>query len=138
LSLNEIFAFKHFLTKNLVRNFDCRLEGENIQPSTLNNISADYFLNTQIANIENADACLLVGVNIRQDAPLLNVRLRSAFAKKPKNIAKMAVIKTTISVCINYFLMGKYKSFNFILYYILSKTIKLLIFSLKNIFFEKN
>ncbi len=59
------------------------------------------------------------------------------FFEKPKNIAKMAVIKTTISVCINYFLMGKYKSFNFILYYILSKTIKLLIFSLKNIFFEK-
>ena len=89
LSLNEIFAFKHFLTKNLVRNFDCRLEGENIEPSTSENINAHYFLNTQIANIENADACLLVGVNIRQDAPLLNVRLRSAFAKKPQNIANI-------------------------------------------------
>ncbi len=29
------------------------------------------------------------------------------FFEKPKNIAKMAVIKTTISVCINYFFNGQ-------------------------------
>jgi len=89
LSLNEIFVFKHFLTKNLVKNFDCRLGFENIEPSVSEKPSADYFLNTKIANIETADACLLVGVNIRQDAPLLNVRLRSAFAKKPQSIANI-------------------------------------------------
>jgi NADH-quinone oxidoreductase subunit G len=89
LSLNEIFIFKHFLEKNSVKNFDCRLDGENIDSSTSQKPSADYLFNSQIVNIENADACLLVGVNIRKDAPLLNIRLRSAFAKKPKNIANI-------------------------------------------------
>ena len=89
LSLNEIFIFKHFLEKNSIKNFDCRLDSENIDASTSENPKADYLLNSQIANIQNADACLLVGVNIRKDAPLLNVRLRSAFAKKPNNIANI-------------------------------------------------
>jgi NADH-quinone oxidoreductase subunit G len=89
LSLNEIFIFKSFLEKILVDRFDCRIGGENIDPSFSQNPSCDYLLNSTISDIENADACLLVGANIRKDAPLLNVRLRKAFAKNPSKIANI-------------------------------------------------
>jgi NADH dehydrogenase (ubiquinone) Fe-S protein 1 len=42
-------------------------------------IRPSYLLNTGIAALEDADAVLLVGTDLRSEAPLLNVRLRKAF-----------------------------------------------------------
>ncbi|WP_017669330.1 NADH-quinone oxidoreductase subunit NuoG [Sandarakinorhabdus sp. AAP62] len=42
---------------------------------------ASWLFNTGLANIETADAILLVGTNPRQEAALLNVRLRKAVLK---------------------------------------------------------
>nr|AGH24330.1 NADH dehydrogenase subunit 11 [Reclinomonas americana ATCC 50283] len=39
----------------------------------------DYLLNTSLSKIEESDLCLLVGTNVRLEAPLLNTRLRKRF-----------------------------------------------------------
>jgi NADH-quinone oxidoreductase subunit G len=79
----EIFALKKLLEKLDVKNFDCRLSGEKINPSN----RASYLFNTTISKIEEADVCLLIGVNPRKDAPILNARLRKRFLSKKLKIA---------------------------------------------------
>jgi len=51
---------------------DCRQDGAKLDPS----YRAGYLFNTGIANIEHADACLLIGTNPRTEAAVLNARLR--------------------------------------------------------------
>ena len=41
---------------------------------------AGYLFNTTIAGIEDADACLIVGADVRREAPLVNARLRKRHA----------------------------------------------------------
>lgn len=51
---------------------DCRQDGAKIGTGA----RAGYLFNTGIAGIEQADACLIVGANVRWEAPLVNTRLR--------------------------------------------------------------
>jgi len=55
-----------------VTNLDCRQDGAAIGGGD----RAGYLFNSTIAGIEDADVVLLVGSNPRQEAPLLNARLR--------------------------------------------------------------
>jgi len=82
-SAEEIFALKNLMEKIGSDNIDCRLNGEKIDSSD----RASYLCNTTIAGIEEADACLLIGVNPRKDAPLLNARIRKRFLSKKLKIA---------------------------------------------------
>lgn len=68
----EIFALKTLLQKLDSGNFESRLKGEKID----HHDRASYLFNTSVAGIEEADACLLIGVNPRKDAPVLNARIR--------------------------------------------------------------
>lgn len=68
----EIFALKNLMEKLGSDNIDCRLNGEKISADD----RASYLFNTSIAGIESADACLLIGVNPRKDAPLVNSRIK--------------------------------------------------------------
>ncbi len=77
-AVEEIFALKKLLEKLGVENFDCRLRGEKLSADD----RASYFFNTRIAGIDSADACLLIGVNPRKDAPILNARIRKRFLSK--------------------------------------------------------
>jgi NADH-quinone oxidoreductase subunit G len=79
----EIFALKKLLEKMGVENFDCRLKGEKINAQD----RASYLFNSTISGVELADACLLIGVNPRKDAPLLNSRIRKRFLSKKLKIA---------------------------------------------------
>ncbi len=81
--VEEIFALKKLLEKLDVKNFDCRLQNEKINSQD----RASYLFNTTIAGIENADACLLIGVNPKKDAPILNARLRKRFLSKKFKLA---------------------------------------------------
>jgi len=51
---------------------DCRQDGARLDPT----VRGAYLLNSTIAGIEDADACLLIGTDPRREAPLLNARLR--------------------------------------------------------------
>ncbi|XP_050348047.1 NADH-ubiquinone oxidoreductase 75 kDa subunit, mitochondrial [Nymphalis io] len=50
-------------------------------------LRSSYLLNTKIANVEDADFVLLIGTNVRFEAPLLNARIRKAFVHKETDIA---------------------------------------------------
>ena len=56
-------------------NTDCRQDGSNLGTGP----REGWLFNTGLAGIENADAVLLVGVNPRTEAPLLNTRLRKSW-----------------------------------------------------------
>ncbi len=51
---------------------DARQEGAKLSAAA----RAGYLFNTAIAGIEDADACLIVGADVRREAPLVNARLR--------------------------------------------------------------
>ncbi|MBT5572369.1 MAG: molybdopterin-dependent oxidoreductase, partial [Alphaproteobacteria bacterium] len=57
------------------KNIDCRQDGAKLSSGA----RGSYVLNTGIAELENADAVLLVGTNPRWEAPLVNTRLRKAW-----------------------------------------------------------
>ncbi|XP_028164090.1 NADH-ubiquinone oxidoreductase 75 kDa subunit, mitochondrial-like [Ostrinia furnacalis] len=50
-------------------------------------LRSSYLLNTKIANVEDADYVLLIGTNVRFEAPLLNARIRKAFIHKEADVA---------------------------------------------------
>jgi NADH-quinone oxidoreductase subunit G len=79
----DIFALKKLLQKLEVENFDCRLKGEKIDSKD----RASYLFNSAISGIDDADALLLIGVNPRKDAPILNARIRKKFLTKKLKIA---------------------------------------------------
>ena len=81
----EIFALKKLLEKLNIKNFDCRLKGEKLNADD----RASYLFNTTIAGIESADACLLIGVNPRKDAAILNARIRKRFLSKKLKVASI-------------------------------------------------
>lgn len=56
-------------------NMDCRQDGAALDPT----VRASYLFNTTIAEIEDADAILLIGTNPRKEAPVLNARIRKRY-----------------------------------------------------------
>ncbi len=74
-AVEEIFALKILMQKLDSDNFDCRLKGEKFTP----NDRAAYLFNSNIANIEQADSCLLIGTNPKKEAPIINARLRKRY-----------------------------------------------------------
>jgi NADH-quinone oxidoreductase subunit G len=84
-SLEDIFALKKFMQALGVENIDCRLNAQKIDSQNKN----EFLFNTSIAKIDEADSCLLIGVNPRKDAPILNARLRKRFLSKKIKIASI-------------------------------------------------
>lgn len=50
-------------------------------------LRSSYLLNTKIANVEEADFVLLIGTNVRYEAPLLNARIRKAYVHSDTDVA---------------------------------------------------
>jgi len=72
-SAEEIFALKGLMDGLGVRNLDCRQDGTKLDPALGR---ASYLFNSTIEGIESADALLIVGSNLRKEAPLVNARVR--------------------------------------------------------------
>src|SRR5918998_6095050 len=72
-AVEEIFALKLLMQSLGVANIDCRQDGAPLDPA---HGRASYLFNSTIAGIENADAILLIGANPRNEASLVNVRIR--------------------------------------------------------------
>ena len=98
-SLEDIFALKKFMQALGVENFDCRLNAQKIDSQNKN----EFLFNTSIAKIDEADSCLLIGVNPRKDAPILNARLRKRFLSKK---IKIASIGADVDLTYNYKALG--------------------------------
>ena len=71
----SIFALKQLMTALGSPHLDCRQDGAKIGGEC----RAGYLFNSTIAGIDKADACLLIGVNPRIEAPIINARLRKRY-----------------------------------------------------------
>jgi NADH-quinone oxidoreductase subunit G len=79
----SMFALKELMTSLGSGNLDCRQDGAALDPA----VRASYLFNTGIANIEKADAILLIGTNPRWEAPIVNARIRKRYLKGKVKIA---------------------------------------------------
>ncbi len=68
----EIKALKDLMTGLGVVSLDCRQDGAKLTASP----RQGYLFNTTIAGVEVADLVLLIGTNLRWEAPVLNARMR--------------------------------------------------------------
>ena len=73
--VEAMFALKELMGALGSPNIDCRQDGATIDPRQ----RAGYLFNTGIAGIDQADAILIVGSNPRQEAPIINARIRKRF-----------------------------------------------------------
>ncbi len=89
----SLFALKNLMSSINVKNMDCRQDGAKID---FNN-RAGYLFNTTIAGIEQADACLIIGSDLRREAPLIMSRLRKRYLQTGMPIAAIGV-KTDLTV----------------------------------------
>src|SRR6202047_3550821 len=71
----SMLALKDLMAALGSANVDCRQNGAKLDASRRD----FYCFNTSIAGIEEADAILIVGSNPREEAPVLNARIRKAW-----------------------------------------------------------
>jgi NADH-quinone oxidoreductase subunit G len=71
----EIKALKDLMTSMGVIHLDCRQDGAKLQALP----RQSYLFNSTISGIDAADALLLIGTNLRWEAPVLNARVRKAW-----------------------------------------------------------
>ncbi|MGZ3304834.1 MAG: molybdopterin-dependent oxidoreductase, partial [Asticcacaulis sp.] len=64
-----------------VTNIDCRQDGAKIGPVTQATPRESWLFNTGIAGIEEADVVLMIGADLRREAPLINTRIRKSWLK---------------------------------------------------------
>jgi NADH-quinone oxidoreductase subunit G len=82
----SIFALKALMKALGSPHLDCRQDGAQIAQND-DTCRAGYLFNSTIAGIERADACLLIGVNPRIEAPIVNARLRKRYMEGGFDIA---------------------------------------------------
>ncbi|MEQ8449915.1 MAG: NADH-quinone oxidoreductase subunit NuoG [Nitratireductor sp.] len=70
--VESVYALKALMRRLGVPHTDCRQDGAKIEAEP----RAQHLFNTGIAGIEQADALLIVGANVRWEAPLVNSRIR--------------------------------------------------------------
>ncbi len=62
-----------------VTNLDCRQDGAKLGPVTQSTPRESWLFNSGIAGIEEADAVLMVGTDLRHEASLINARVRKTW-----------------------------------------------------------
>ncbi len=73
--VESMYVLKNLLDSLGVKSYDCRQDDTNYNA----NDRASYIFNTGIANIEQADAVLIIGADTRYEAPLINTRIRKTW-----------------------------------------------------------
>ncbi|GAB4537469.1 MAG: NADH-quinone oxidoreductase subunit NuoG [Roseibium sp.] len=76
--VEDMFALKSLMDKLGVASLDSRFPGSPLHPK---NGRASYLFNSTIQGIEDADAIMLIGTNPRQEAPVLNARIRKRWSQ---------------------------------------------------------
>jgi NADH-quinone oxidoreductase subunit G len=96
----EMFALKQLFAKLGSTNVDCRQDGTKLDPK---HGRASYLFNSTIAGIERADAIMLIGVNPRLEAAVLNARIRKRW--RQGNLL-LGVVGPKIDLGYNYTYLG--------------------------------
>ena len=87
LDCESIFSFKNFLDELKIESYDCRQDDSFFIPSQ----RFSYIFNSTIKGIDDSDLCLLVGTDIKKEAPILSSRIRQRFLSSPKNYKVFSV-----------------------------------------------
>ncbi|MCH2038011.1 MAG: NADH-quinone oxidoreductase subunit NuoG [Rickettsiales bacterium] len=95
----SMFALKELMENLDVMNLECRQDGAQID---IENRSS-YLFNTGIKRIEEADVCLIIGSNPRDEAPIINARIRKTYFR---NNLKIAVLGEQQDLTYNYDYLG--------------------------------
>lgn len=75
VEVDSVYLLRQLLDDMKIYNRDCCVDGAFLPTQN----REDYLFNTSFERIEESDACLIIGSDIRYDAPLLNVRLRQRY-----------------------------------------------------------
>lgn len=79
----SMYALKELMSSLDVQNLECRVDGAQFDVSN----KAGYRFNSTIVGIDEADSILLIGVNPRHEAAVLNARIRRAYLERNIPIA---------------------------------------------------
>ena len=79
-----------FLLKKLFHSFgsynmDCNSDGAHFDPK----VRASYTFNSGISGIDQANCILIIGTNLRKDAPIINARIRQNYLNNATNIYRL-------------------------------------------------
>jgi NADH-quinone oxidoreductase subunit G len=85
-SVEDMFALKTLMQRLGSPHLDCRQRGTRLHPKFGR---ASYLFNASLAAMDHADAVLLIGVNPRKEAAVLNARLRKAYLNNRARIASI-------------------------------------------------
>ena len=77
---DTLFAFSELVNSLQIKHVDCFQNGGNLKI----NSRSDYLFNTSITGIEESDFVLLIGTNLRKEAPLINSRIRKNWLSNKK------------------------------------------------------
>ena len=83
----SVFSFKLLLDKIGALNYDCRQDESFFLP----NERSSYIFNSKISGIDESDLCILIGTDIKKEAPVLSSRIRQRFLnyEKPYHILRI-------------------------------------------------
>ncbi|MDC0348870.1 NADH-quinone oxidoreductase subunit NuoG [Alphaproteobacteria bacterium] len=87
VEVDSVYLLRKLLDDMKVYNRDCRIEGAFFPTEN----RGDYLFNTGFEGIEKSDACLIVGSDIRYEAPLLNVRLRDRYKNNAESLSVIGI-----------------------------------------------
>ena len=87
LDCESIFSFKSFLKKINSYNYDCRQDNSFFIP----NKRSSYLFNSSISGIDDSDLCVVVGSDLRKEAPIIGARLRKQSLDKDKKYPVLRV-----------------------------------------------
>lgn len=80
IDCETLYAVKQFAQKLQWDLVDSNISGMKLY-SDMEDSKHDYFFNTQIAGVDKADKCLIIGENIKTVAPDINLRIRKNVCK---------------------------------------------------------
>ena len=94
------FAFKCFLEKLGATTYDCRQDSSFFIP----NDRSSYLFNSTISGIDQSDLILLIGCDVKKEAPIINSRIRKRYLSE-KNL-KIGFIGSEIDLNYNFERLG--------------------------------
>ncbi len=75
IDCESIFAFKLFLDNLEAKNYECRQDDSYFIPDE----RSSYIFNSKISGIDDSDLCVLIGADIKKEAPVLSSRIRQRY-----------------------------------------------------------